>query len=188
MQAIARKFCMLSAPVAAFGTAAHVRVIPLQILACRRNTRRSTVRLLQFKKTLCAVAAVVVLSISASPQTFTLDQVLSSPFPSGLTAAKGGHRVAWVFNSQGVRNVWVADESDFVRTARQATHYAGDDGQTIASLRLTPNDKTVVYVRGSELNDQGDSADPDHKVDQPKQQVWAQDVDSSESPRVLGEM
>ena len=36
---------------------------------------------------------------------FTLQQVLSAPFPSGLTAAPQGGRVAWVYDTQGVRNV-----------------------------------------------------------------------------------
>ncbi len=113
---------------------------------------------------------------------------MSSPFPSELTAAKRGSRVAWVFDAKGERNVWVADGPDFARTARQVTHYTGDDGQPIASLRLTPDDRTILYARGSELNEQGESADPDHSVHQPKQQVWAKDVDSTEPPRLLGEM
>jgi dipeptidyl aminopeptidase/acylaminoacyl peptidase len=82
----------------------------------------------------------------------------------------------------------VADGPDFARTARQLTHYTGDDGQPLASLRLTPDGKTIVYARGSEVNAQSDSADPDHNIHQPKQQVWAQDVDSNKPPRLLGEM
>jgi len=80
---------------------------------------------------------------------FTLEQVLSSPFPSGLTAAMHGSRIAWVFDAKGVRNVWVADGPDFGRTARQLTHYREADGQPIASLRLTPDGKTVLYALGS---------------------------------------
>ncbi len=139
-------------------------------------------------KLLFVVAAVLLCSTLAWSQTFTLEQVLSSPFPSELTAAKHASRVAWVFDAQGVRNVWVADGPDFVKSARQVTHYTSDDGQPIYSLRLTPDGQTVVYALGSELNGAGDSADPDHNVQQPKQQVWAQAVDSAETPRVLGEV
>ena len=78
---------------------------------------------------------------------------MSSPFPSELTAAAHGGRVAWVFDAKGVRNVWVADGPDFIHTARQLTHYSADDGQPIASLRLTPDGATVLYALGSELND-----------------------------------
>jgi Tol biopolymer transport system component len=143
---------------------------------------------MQSHKLLLVVAAMLLCSTLAWSQTFTLEQVMSSPFPSQLTAAKAGSRVAWVFDAQGVRNVWVADGPDFVKSGRQVTHYTTDDGQPIASLRLTPDGQTVVYALGSELNGGGDSADPDHSVQQPKQQVWAKDVDSAEPPRLLGEL
>src|SRR5581483_1526736 len=117
---------------------------------------------------------------------FTLEQVMSSPFPTDLVAAKTTGRVAWVFNAKGTRNVWVADAPNF--TARQVTHYEGDDGQPIVSLRITPDGRTVVYARGTELNGAGEAADPTHDVHQPKQQVWAADVDGNGKPRLLGEM
>ena len=63
--------------------------------------------------------------------------------------ANHGSRVAWVFDAKGVRNVWVADDPDFNHTARQVTQYSADDGQPIASLRLTPDEKTLVYAVGS---------------------------------------
>ena len=80
---------------------------------------------------------------------FTLERILSAPFPSGLTAAKSGSRVAWVFDTKGVRNVWVADGPTFASTARQITRYNADDGMPIASLQLTPDGKTVVFARGA---------------------------------------
>src|SRR5215468_2955595 len=93
---------------------------------------------------LCAVP------LLAQKPGFTLEQVMSSPFPTNLTSAARANRIAWVFNSKGERNVWVADAPGF--QARQVTHYQGDDGQDIFSLRLTPDGKTAVYARGSELN------------------------------------
>src|ERR1017187_2334372 len=92
---------------------------------------------------------------------FTLEQIMSSPFPGELVAATHGNRVAWVFNAKGIRNVWVADGPDFIHTARQVTHYSADDGQAIASLRLTPDGKTVLYALGSELNDSHERANPE---------------------------
>jgi len=120
---------------------------------------------------------------------FTLEQVLGSPFPTGLVAAEHGNRVAWVFNLRGVRNLWIADGPDFVRTARQVTKYTADDGQPIASLRLTPDGKTAVYALGSELNGEQESANPESLIKGAKQQVFAIDVESpSSSPLLLGEM
>ena len=77
----------------------------------------------------------VLTGLAAHAATFTLEQVLSSPFPYGLTAASHAPRIAWVFDFKGARNVWVADGPNFA--ARQVTHFSGDDGTPIASLRLT---------------------------------------------------
>ncbi len=116
---------------------------------------------------------------------------MSSPFPSELVAATQGSRVAWVFNAKGVRNVWVADGPDFVHSSRQVTHYSADDGQPIASLRLSPDGKTVVYALGSELNDAQESANPESLTKGAKQQVFVLDVrakDKAAAPRLLGDM
>lgn len=136
------------------------------------------------------LTVVLVASAAAWAQApFTLEQVLSSPFPSGLVAAMHGSRIAWVFDAKGVRNVWVADGPDFVRTARQLTHYRDDNGQPIASLRLTPDGKTALYALGSELNDAQESANPESWIKGAKQQVFAVDVDSKNAePRLLGDM
>lgn len=120
---------------------------------------------------------------------FSLEQVLSSPFPSELIAAEHGKRIAWVFDAKGVRNVWVAEGPDFAGTAHQLTRYADDNGQPIASLELTPDGKTVVYALGSELNGEQESANPESWTKGAKQQVFALDVDGNNAePRLLGDM
>ena len=91
----------------------------------------------------------ILLPVVCFGESFTIEQVLSAPFPYGLTSAAHAPRVAWVFDNKGERNIWVADAPDFV--PRQVTHYKGDDGQAIASVRLTPDGKTIVYARGSEI-------------------------------------
>src|SRR5579862_3498800 len=128
---------------------------------------------------------------------FSVEQVLGAPFPSQLTAARQGERVAWVMDRHGERNVWVADGPDWV--PRQVTGYVGDDGQPLASLRLTPDGQTVLYVRGTEVNEAGESANPASRAQAPKQQVWAVAVppapapgeaagDRRAAPRLLGDM
>lgn len=141
---------------------------------------------------LFVVVVILGCTTAARAQTsFTLEQVMSSPFPNDLVAAVHGSRIAWVFNAKGIRNVWVADGPDFVHTARPVTRYSADDGQPIASLRLTPDGKTAVYVLGSELNDAQESANPKSWTKGAKQQVFALDVDVKSGdvePRLLGEM
>ena len=116
---------------------------------------------------------------------FTLEQVMSSPFPTELVAARDAQRVAWVFDLRGERNVWIADAPDY--HARQVTHYRGDDGMPIAALTLTTDGKTAVFARGSELNPTGSAANTQSLVSGTKQQVFAVDVEKGE-PRLLGEM
>ncbi len=120
-----------------------------------------------------------------SVQHFSIQQVLSSPFPTNLVAAENAGRVAWVFDAKGERNVWIADAPNF--EGRQVTHYTGDTGTPIAALKLTSDGKTVVYARGSEVNGAGETADPTSNVEKRSQQVWAADVDKGE-PRLLGDM
>src|ERR1700760_2867818 len=115
-----------------------------------------------------ALAAVLIFSSFAHAR-FTLEQVLSSPFPSQLRSAANKNRMVWAVNQKGVRNVWIADAPAFV--PRQVTHYSGDDGQAIASVRLTPDGKTVVYVRGTETNKAGEVANPTSSVRQPHQEA-----------------
>jgi dipeptidyl aminopeptidase/acylaminoacyl peptidase len=138
------------------------------------------------------IAFILVLSFATvawAQSPFTVEQVLSSPFPSELVAAERGARVAWVFDAKGVRNVWVADGPDFVHTARPVTHYNADDGQPIASLRLTADGKTAVYALGSELNAAQESANPRSWTKGAKQQVFALDIDNKDAEaRLLGEM
>ncbi len=110
---------------------------------------------------------------------------MGSPFPTALTSAAKANRIAWVFDNQGERNIWIADAPDFA--GRQVTHYQGDDGQDIFAVKLTPDGKTVVYARGSEVSSEGHVANPATETKEPKQQVWAADVDSGK-PRLLGDM
>jgi len=128
----------------------------------------------------------LVLFTSSAFAQFTIDQIMSAPYTANLTAAKNAPRIAWTFNIKGERNVWVADAPDY--KARQVTHYKGDEGQELSSVRLTPDGKTVVYVRGGEANEGGRSADPAQTGTEIKQQVWAVDADSNGEPRLLGDM
>jgi len=132
------------------------------------------------RSALALLGLIAVATLPTLAATFTLDQVLSSPFPTGLVAASQGTRIAWVFNSQGARNVWVADGPNFA--ARQVTHYSGDDGNPIASLRLTPDGRTIVFVRGSETKEAGRVATPTNHLSPRKQMVWAQEVDGEGAP------
>ena len=89
---------------------------------------------------------------------FTLEQVMSAPFPSDLSAAPSGGAVAWVQNDRGVRNIWVAVPPEY--QGRQLTNYTDDDGQALGSLTWTPDAQALVYVRGGAPNRQGEIPNP----------------------------
>jgi Tol biopolymer transport system component len=146
---------------------------------------RSRLQELVLHAGLLTLLAMGLLKLPAYAASFTLEQVMSSPFPSSLVAAPHAGRIAWVFDAKGVRNIWIADSPKF--EARQITHYSEDDGQAIPTLSIAGNGRTLVYARGTEVNDEGRVADPTSDVSQRKEQVWAIDVDGG-SPRLLGEM
>src|SRR5260221_14633111 len=89
---------------------------------------------------------------------FSLEQVMSSPFPTNLVTAQQQGRIAWLFASKGEHKVWIADAPNF--ESRQGMHYTGEDGMPLASLKLAPDGRTAVYARGTEANGAGESADP----------------------------
>jgi len=131
------------------------------------------------------LATCLSLPMLATAASYTIEQVLGSPFPSNLVAAAHSGRIAWVFDAKGVRNLWIADAPRF--EAHQITHYTDDDGQAIPALSITPDGRKLVYVRGTEVNDEGRVADPTSDVTQRKEQVWVVDADNGSS-RLLGEM
>jgi dipeptidyl aminopeptidase/acylaminoacyl peptidase len=113
----------------------------------------------------------------AAAQQFTLDQVLSAPFPSDLTASPVGDKVAWVSNVKGVRNIRVAEPPAY--TPRSITAYTEDDGQELSALRWTPDTSAIVYVRGG-------TANPALSPTAPTPTIYLAAL-SSASPRRIGE-
>ncbi|NVK50598.1 MAG: S9 family peptidase [Cyclobacteriaceae bacterium] len=96
--------------------------------------------------------------ISQLAYTQTISEYLAAPFPSDLTASPDGKAIAWVFNSEGERNIFFAKAPDF--KAKPLTHYKGDIGVGIGSLTFSPDGKSLVYVRGNSKNPAGEAANP----------------------------
>jgi dipeptidyl aminopeptidase/acylaminoacyl peptidase len=85
-------------------------------------------------------------------QSFTLQQVMSAPFSSGLSASPKGDRFVWLSNAEGKRNLWLAEPgSGGGYSARALTHYDADDGIDIGDIAWTPDGEWVVYVRGGDF-------------------------------------
>ncbi len=134
-----------------------------------------------------ALTALIVLApagLAAQQETFTLDQLLSAPFPDELVAAPAGGAVAWVFNTRGARNVWVAEPPGYAGKA--VTTYGEDDGQEITDLRWTPDAHAIVFVRGGGPNGQGEYPNPLSLVAGVEQAVWVVPA-AGGAPRRIGE-
>jgi dipeptidyl aminopeptidase/acylaminoacyl peptidase len=117
---------------------------------------------------------------------FTLEQVMSAPFVSELTAAPAGARVAWIANDQGRRNIWVARLGAHP-DAQQITHYNEDDGEEISGLAWSADGEWLAYTRG------GDAEWPERPAPNPalltagvKQEMWVIAAGGG-TPRDIGE-
>jgi dipeptidyl aminopeptidase/acylaminoacyl peptidase len=132
------------------------------------------------------ILAVLAIALGASAQQppFTLDQVLSSAFPTALTAAPAGGKVAWVSNAKGVRNIMLAEPPGY--QARKITANTADDGQEMQSLAWTPDAAAIIYVRGDSANRAGEYPNPALDPNGAEQDLWIVTLDGS-APRKIGE-
>lgn len=125
--------------------------------------------------------------VKATGQGFTLHDILSYPYPTELVSSTQGAMIAWAFNEQGIRNVYVAEGPAFA--PRKLTSYAADDGQEITSLSISKNGQWVIFVRGGDHggnNEQSTAVNPAILPETPKVQVWSVPFTGGES-KVLGE-
>src|SRR3989442_11164942 len=81
---------------------------------------------------------------------FTLEQVMSAPFPTDLVASPRGNRIAWIFDAQGLRNIWVAEGPEF--KPRQLTSYMDDHIQELSEISFSADGHTNLYLRGGAIN------------------------------------
>lgn len=123
---------------------------------------------------LFSLSFVVLASSLAWGNGFTLEQVLSSPFPSDLIASKQGDKVAWVFDAEGKRNIWLAEAPAF--KGRQLTRYDKDDGQEITEPEFSPDGNWIAYVRGGPPNADKDVPNPSSDPAGATQEVWVASV------------
>ena len=124
----------------------------------------------------------IVFSVPPRVQSFTLEAVMSYAFPSSLVVSPKGDLVAWVFDSKGHRNIWVAEGPDY--KARQLSKYAEDDGQEISQLAFSADGTIIVFVRGGSANQAGEYPNPTSNPEGAEQALWAIKVEGGEPWRV----
>jgi dipeptidyl aminopeptidase/acylaminoacyl peptidase len=134
------------------------------------------------------LAALTLSPATTAQKAPTLEQFLSAPFPTELTAAPAKGRVAWVFNAQGARNLWIAEPAaDGGYKSRQITSYKEDDGQDLGELRWAPDAETIAYTHGGDLEFPNAAyPNPRSSPQGVEQDVWAVSLNGG-APKKLGE-
>ena len=92
--------------------------------------------------------------------------------------------MAWVFDAEGVRNVWVAQPPSY--TSRPVTPYSSDVGLEIGSPEWIPDGSGLVFVRGEGTNDKGEHPNPTLDPKGTQQVVMAVNADGT-GLREIGE-
>lgn len=131
-------------------------------------------------------SALLLASAHAQAQRFSIDQVMSAPFASSLTAAPDAQAFAWSSNRAGQRNIWVAragERGTFKSAA--ATHYTADDGLELSELIFVPHSQQLLYVRGGDV-EYPDKPAPNPAELQPgvSQEIWRVDSNGGEPERL----
>ncbi len=132
----------------------------------------------------CLLTLVFLFFVGQEVRSYELEAVLSSAFPSDLTVSPKGDLVAWVFNWEGKRNIWIAQAPEY--RARKLTEYSVDDGQELSALSFSSDGTIIVFVKGGSANTAGEYPNPTSSPEGTKQAVWAVKVEGGE-PWLLGE-
>ncbi len=114
------------------------------------------------------IVLLLLASLGISGQ-ISLSEMMSSPFPTSLTASSSEEKIAWVLNEEGRRNIWVTQDSDFIGKA--ITDYNADDGQAISNLIFKDDSKDILFVRGSGPNRRGEFPNPTSHPDGADQMI-----------------
>jgi dipeptidyl aminopeptidase/acylaminoacyl peptidase len=112
---------------------------------------------------------------------FTIDDAMSAPFPSALTAAPAGGRVAWIFDAQGSRNIWIGEPAgDGSFKPRQLTRFTGDIGIEIGTPIWSADGDRVFFERGGDPNPQS------LPLGTTREQIWTMAL-SDTAPALIGD-
>ena len=126
--------------------------------------------------------AVLLLGLSLSAQS-TIQEILDAPFASDLIVANDGKTLAWVDNTAGERNIFIASGKDF-SSVSQLTNYVGDEGIAIGNLSFTPNGNHLIFVRGNTKNRKGEPANPALLQQNTEQAIFIQPLEGRSNTRI----
>jgi len=116
-------------------------------------------------------------------QDFTIEDILSPPFPVEMTSARDVDRIAWISFERGMRNVWTASGPDF--RPIPLTFWMEDRGQDLTDIRIADDGGVVVFVRGHFPNRAGWVANPSSDPEGAEEAIWAVSTAGGDPWRVV---
>jgi dipeptidyl aminopeptidase/acylaminoacyl peptidase len=105
----------------------------------------------------------------SAQQPFSLQQVLSAPYASELTAAPVGDRFAWVENAEGHHNLWLSGPH---APAHQLTIFDQDDGLDLYNLAWSPDASVIGFTRTTEDGPDDKPSNPAHLQRSLEPEIW----------------
>src|SRR5215472_674122 len=102
-------------------------------------------------------------------QPFSLQQVLSAPYASLLTAAPAGDRFAWVEDALGHHNLWLGAPHT---PAHQLTIFDQDDGLDLYNLAWSPDASVIAFTRTTEDGPDEKPSNPAHLQRTMEPEIW----------------
>jgi dipeptidyl aminopeptidase/acylaminoacyl peptidase len=118
----------------------------------------------------------------AADESFSLEEILSIPYPTQIATAASADRVVWISNRAGVRNIWTAAGPDL--SPARITDYVEDDGQTLGGLAVSADGRVAVFVRGGGENRAGETPNPTSDPAGASQSIWAVSTSGGDPWRV----
>lgn len=125
----------------------------------------------------CVLPALCVLCLAGglpAQQPFTLQQALSAPYASELTAAPAGGLFAWVEDAEGRHNLWSGGPRI---AAHELSHFIEDDGLDISGLAWSPDARFIAFTLSTTSGPDGKPSNPAHLQRSVAPAVWIEPVD-----------
>src|SRR5690606_3699580 len=107
----------------------------------------------------------------------SLKELLSYAHPSNLCSSPATGKLAWAFNKEGVRNIFISE--DMGASYKALTKYSKDDGQQFSKLVFSPDGEWLIYMVGGDPGGNHSGNTPINPTSSPqgaKFQLWSMRV------------